>query len=120
MSRSGAAALAVAMVTWSSLMSSSSGSPREIHAKRLHDHMLQSRGYNKLIRPVSNTSESLTVLIGLRLTSIIDVVSSPTGRPSGHFPQNKTRVSRYKNVFVPNFIGVKVVETTGTIRRAKN
>jgi len=75
------AALTVAVVTWSALMTSLSGQELversvESHAKRLYDNMLlEKSGYNKLIRPVDNTSESLTVHIGLRLTSIIDVVS---------------------------------------------
>ena len=73
------AALAIAVVTWSGFMTSSSAvevkKKAEVHAKRLHDDKLTNGGYNKLIRPVGNASESLTVDIGLRLTSIIDVVS---------------------------------------------
>jgi len=48
----------------------------ESDAKRLYDDKLRFSGYNKLIRPVGNTSDTLTVRIGLRLTQIIDVVSS--------------------------------------------
>jgi len=48
----------------------------ESDAKRLYDDTLRFGGYNKLIRPASNTSDALTVRIGLRLTQIIDVVSS--------------------------------------------
>ena len=62
------AALIVAVVTWSTL------SRAESPAKKLYDDKLK-KGYNKLIRPVDNQSEFLTVYIGLRLTSIIDVVS---------------------------------------------
>jgi len=47
----------------------------ESDAKRLYDDKLKFSGYNKLIRPVGNTSDTLTVRIGLRLTQIIDVVS---------------------------------------------
>jgi len=47
----------------------------ESDAKRLYDDKLRFSGYNKLIRPVGNTSDTLTVRIGLRLTQIIDVVS---------------------------------------------
>jgi len=47
----------------------------ESDAKRLYDDRLRVSGYNKLIRPVGNTSDTLTVRIGLRLTQIIDVVS---------------------------------------------
>jgi len=66
-------ALAVVVVTWSTLMTSSSGSREQ--AKRLYDEKLEKSRYNNLIRPVGNASQSLTVFIGLRLTSIIDVVS---------------------------------------------
>ena len=45
-------------------------------AKRLYDDLLKKSGYNKLIRPVGNTSDTLTVKLGLRLTQIIDVVST--------------------------------------------
>ena len=44
-------------------------------AKRLYDDLLRQSGYNKLIRPVGNTSDTLIVRLGLRLTQIIDVVS---------------------------------------------
>lgn len=45
-------------------------------AKRLYDDLLKKSGYNKLIRPVGNTTDTLTVKLGLRLTQIIDVVSA--------------------------------------------
>ena len=45
-----------------------------IDAKRLYDDLLRRSGYNRLIRPVGNTSDTLTVWLGLRLTQIIDVV----------------------------------------------
>jgi Neurotransmitter-gated ion-channel ligand binding domain len=48
----------------------------ESDAKRLYDDKLTKNGYNKLIRPVGNTSDALTVRIGLRLTQIIDVVNT--------------------------------------------
>jgi len=78
--RRGEALLAIAVVTWSALMTSSSSAEMaekrlESVAKKLYDDKLAKSNYNKLIRPVGNTSESLTVEIGLRLTSIIDVVS---------------------------------------------
>ncbi len=44
-------------------------------AKRLYDDLLRKSTYNKLIRPVGNTSDTLTVKLGIRLTQIIDVVS---------------------------------------------
>ncbi|XP_013406864.1 acetylcholine receptor subunit alpha-like 1 [Lingula anatina] len=42
-------------------------------AKRLYDDLLYKSGYNKLIRPVGNNSDKLTVKLGLRLTQLIDV-----------------------------------------------
>jgi len=54
------------------LMSSSS-----VHAnpdaKRLYDDLLSH--YNRLIRPVSNNSEVVTVRLGLHLSQLIDLVS---------------------------------------------
>lgn len=41
------------------------------HIKRLYDDLLV--GYNRLIRPVHNNSDQLTVFIRLKLTQIIDV-----------------------------------------------
>jgi hypothetical protein len=43
------------------------------HAKRLYDDLLNN--YNRLIRPVSNNTEKLTVKLGLKLSQLIDVVS---------------------------------------------
>ncbi|GBN00866.1 hypothetical protein AVEN_149485-1 [Araneus ventricosus] len=44
-------------------------------AKRLYDDLMSS--YNRLIRPVSNNSDTLTVKMGLKLSQLIDVVSTP-------------------------------------------
>lgn len=44
-------------------------------AKRLYEELIKVRSYNKLIRPVKNNSEKLTVYLGLRLTQLLDVVS---------------------------------------------
>ncbi|ESP01299.1 hypothetical protein LOTGIDRAFT_212843 [Lottia gigantea] len=43
------------------------------NAKRLYDDLLRKRGYNKLIRPVGNNSDKLTVKLGIRLSQLIDV-----------------------------------------------
>lgn len=43
-------------------------------AKRLYDDLLSN--YNRLIRPVGNNSDRLTVKLGLRLSQLIDVVST--------------------------------------------
>ena len=44
------------------------------HAKRLYDDLLSN--YNRLIRPVENNTEHLTVKLGLKLSQLIDVVST--------------------------------------------
>lgn len=46
------------------------------NAKRLYDDLLRSSGYNKLIRPVGNNSDKLVVRLGIRLSQLIDIVSS--------------------------------------------
>ena len=43
-------------------------------AKRLYDDLLSN--YNKLVRPVVNVTDALTVRIKLKLSQLIDVVSS--------------------------------------------
>ena len=43
-------------------------------AKRLYDDLMSN--YNRLIRPVANHSEKVTVKLGVRLTQIIEIVSS--------------------------------------------
>ena len=42
-------------------------------AKRLYDDLLSN--YNKLVRPVANVSDALTVKIKLKLSQLIDVVN---------------------------------------------
>ena len=49
-----------------------SGNP---DAKRLYDDLLSN--YNKLVRPVANISETVTVHLKLKLSQLIAVVSSP-------------------------------------------
>ena len=54
-------------------------------AKRLYDDLLSN--YNKLVRPVQNTTDPLTVRIKLKLSQLIDVVSSQLYLISyHHFP----------------------------------
>lgn len=45
-------------------------------AKRLYDDLLSN--YNKLVRPVINVTDALTVKIKLKLSQLIDVVSIPS------------------------------------------
>ena len=47
-------------------------------AKRLYDDLMSN--YNRLIRPVSNHSEKVTVKLGVRLTQIIEIVSQSLTR----------------------------------------
>jgi Neurotransmitter-gated ion-channel ligand binding domain len=58
-------------------------------AKRLYDDLLSN--YNRLIRPVGNNSDRLTVKMGLRLSQLIDVVSNQSnaiGKISVEFIRN--------------------------------
>ena len=43
------------------------------YSKKLYDDLLKSGRYNKLIRPVGNNSDRLTVKLGLKLSQLIDV-----------------------------------------------
>jgi hypothetical protein len=56
------------------LLSVIGGTVANPEAKRLYDDLLSN--YNRLIRPVGNNSDRLTVKMGLRLSQLIDVVSS--------------------------------------------
>ncbi|CAG9130143.1 unnamed protein product [Plutella xylostella] len=51
-------------------------------AKRLYDDLLSN--YNRLIRPVGNNSDRLTVKMGLRLSQLIDVYMAVSGEPPTH------------------------------------
>lgn len=51
-------------------------------AKRLYDDLLSN--YNKLVRPVVNTTDPLTVRIKLKLSQLIDVVSHITSTTLVH------------------------------------
>lgn len=55
------------------VMSVIGGALANPEAKRLYDDLLSN--YNRLIRPVGNNSDKLTVKMGLRLAQLIDVVS---------------------------------------------
>lgn len=44
-------------------------------AKRLYDDLLSN--YNRLIRPVSNNTQTVLVKLGLRLSQIMELVSVP-------------------------------------------
>ena len=50
-------------------------------AKRLYDDLLSN--YNKLVRPVQNTTDPLTVRIKLKLSQLIDVVSIQSFKRKG-------------------------------------
>lgn len=53
-------------------------------SKRLYDDLLSN--YNRLIRPVGNNSDRLTVKMGLRLSQLIDVVSTHLVATNHHHP----------------------------------
>ena len=52
-------------------------------AKRLYDDLLSN--YNKLVRPVVNVSEAVTVRLKLKLSQLIDVVSSDSSTGWGRW-----------------------------------
>lgn len=55
-------------------------------AKRLYDDLLST--YNRLIRPVSNNNHTVVVKLGLRLSQLIDLVST-----ADNLKSHETRVS---------------------------
>ena len=55
------------------LLTSASANP---DAKRLYDDLLSN--YNRLIRPVSNHTDKVTVKLGVRLSQLVDLVSDIT------------------------------------------
>lgn len=65
--------LAWTVWTFAILTSAVVGNP---DAKRLYDDLLSN--YNKLVRPVVNTTDVLRVCIKLKLSQLIDVVSAET------------------------------------------
>ncbi|XP_043287466.1 acetylcholine receptor subunit alpha-like 1 [Venturia canescens] len=64
----GLLAMAVAFSCFVTILPGASANP---DAKRLYDDLLSN--YNRLIRPVGNNSDRLTVKMGLRLSQLIDV-----------------------------------------------
>ena len=71
-SRLGSLLLTVTVIScFAALFPSATANPE---AKRLYDDLLSN--YNRLIRPVGNNSDRLTVKMGLRLSQLIDVVST--------------------------------------------
>lgn len=61
----------VLMVLLASILTLSEANP---DAKRLYDDLLSN--YNRLIRPVSNNTQTVLVKLGLRLSQVIDLVST--------------------------------------------
>lgn len=60
-------------------------------AKRLYDDLLSN--YNRLIRPVSNNTETVLVKLGLRLSQLIDLV----WKTDGHFWNSQSVVQSICN-----------------------
>lgn len=61
----------MAIINWRSIFELVVGANPD--AKRLYDDLLSN--YNKLVRPVANVSDALTVKIKLKLSQLIDVVT---------------------------------------------
>lgn len=53
-------------------------------AKRLYDDLLSN--YNRLIRPVSNNTDTVLVKLGLRLSQLIELVSELLPLQKGRYP----------------------------------
>lgn len=89
-------------------------------AKRLYDDLLSN--YNKLVRPVVNTSDVLKVCIKLKLSQLIDVVSIllhillfglssapfvlPISWLSSHLGINSMQISRQRHKVVGKLLSV--------------
>lgn len=52
-------------------------------AGRLYSDLLSN--YNRLIRPVSKHTEIVTIKLGLRLSQIVDLVSTGSSKSNDHF-----------------------------------
>jgi hypothetical protein len=66
-------------------------------AKRLYDDLLSN--YNRLIRPVSNNTDTLTVWLGLKLSQLIEVVSAQT-----ELAFTSISVSEYQQMFIISLV----------------
>ena len=77
-----------------------SGNP---DAKRLYDDLLSN--YNKLVRPVSNVTEAVTVHLKLKLSQLIAVVNDLTKYPYSNlsFLQNLKNQIMTTNLWVEQF-----------------
>lgn len=62
-------------------------------AKRLYDDLLSN--YNRLIRPVSNNTDTILVKLGLRLSQLIELVSN-------NCPENNIKVCLFLMSFLIN------------------
>ena len=76
-------------------ISTESGNP---DAKRLYDDLLSN--YNKLVRPVVNTTDPLTVRIKLKLSQLIDVVSHAYQNPQGNFQMASSKKSLKNSILI--------------------
>ena len=77
-------------------------------AKRLYDDLLRKSGYSKLIRPVGNNTDVLLVHLGLRLTQIIDVVSSSSRRMHFIHLNEYEYMNMYNNIIVHTRIRIMI------------
>jgi hypothetical protein len=90
-------ALAAALVVAAAVGFARAGNP---DAKRLYDDLLSN--YNKLVRPVVNVSEAVTVRLKLKLSQLIDVVSHPSARGSAFSPHRSLQVLFQRRTQAPS------------------
>ena len=78
------------------------------HAKRLYDDLLHD--YNRLIRPVPNFTETLTVRLGLKLSQLIDVDLKNQVMTTNVWVDQVTIVPLWMSNLCHNVIGVLLQE----------
>ena len=62
------------LVTFVFVLSIISSAQSNHHAKKLYEKLFEKTGYNKIVRPVKNAEDKISVKIGLKLSQLIDVV----------------------------------------------
>lgn len=67
-------------------------------SKRLYDDLLSN--YNRLIRPVGNNSDRLTVKMGLKLSQLIDVVRDHSNLLSNQIKTSTSLVMESEKIII--------------------
>lgn len=91
---------AIALLTVAFLCNTAPTEAGSPDAKRLYDDLLSN--YNKLVRPVVNVTDVLTVRIKLKLSQLIDVVST-------HFYSRTYRISSISSFFFSSSLTKKCI-----------